>query len=407
MLHGKKILLIISGGIAAYKSLELIRLIRKSGGSVQCVLTQGGAQFVTPLSIASLSENPVYTDLWSLKDETEMGHIRLSRECDLIVVAPASANIIAKIAYGLADDLATTTILASNKPLMVGPAMNPHMWQNAATQANLKLLTLRGITVLEPQTGDMACGEVGQGRLPEAQDLLNAILFHFQKNKPLAGMRAIVTSGPTFEPIDPVRFVGNRSSGKQGHAIARALSDMGASVTLLSGPTSLKDPDGIKTIRVETTAQMLEACQESLPADIAVCAAAVADWAPEQYASSKIKKGNEEKITLSFSQNPDILKTLSTPSAARPALVVGFAAETDNLLGNAKAKLAKKGCDWVVANLVSLDNPAFNVDENQVYFVTSKTVEEWPKSSKDNIARQLGERVADYFAKRTLKIAAE
>lgn len=407
MLHGKKILLVISGGIAAYKSLELIRLIRKNGGDVKCILTQGGAQFVTPLSVASLSENPVYTDLWSLKDETEMGHIRLSRDCDLIVIAPASANMMAKMAHGMADNLATTTLLASNKPIMAFPAMNPQMWENAATQDNIKTLAARGIKIISPATGDMACGEVGQGRLPEASEMLESLITHFQANKPLAGLRAIVTSGPTFEPIDPVRFVGNRSSGKQGHAIARALSDMGASVTLISGPTSLNDPNGIKTIRVETTAQMLKNCQKSLPADIAVCAAAVADWTPEQYASSKIKKGNEDKISLSFTQNPDILKTLSTTSASRPALVVGFAAETEHLLDNAKAKLTKKGCDWVVANLVSAGNPAFNVDENQVYFVTSKTVEEWPKSSKDDIARQLAERIAKHFASKGLSIAAE
>ncbi len=407
MLNGKKILLVISGGIAAYKSLELIRLIRKSGGDVQCVLTKGGAQFVTPLSIASLSENPVYTDLWSLKDETEMGHIRLSRECDVIMVAPASANMMARIAHGMADDLATTAILASDKPIIIAPAMNPHMWSNAATQDNIVTLKKRGFKIIEPQSGDMACGEVGQGRLPEAQDLLNELVSFLNVNKPLAGYRAIVTSGPTFEPIDPVRFLGNRASGKQGHAIARALSDMGAYVTLISGPTALADPQGFKTIKVETAKQMLDACQSSLPADMLVCAAAVADWAPEDFAPSKIKKTSNNTLSISFKQNPDILKTLSTPSPTRPALVIGFAVETENLIENAKTKLAKKGCDWIVGNLISSDNPAFNVDDNQVCLVTSTGCDEWPKLSKDDLAKRLVTQIVKYIADKNLKLAAE
>jgi phosphopantothenoylcysteine decarboxylase/phosphopantothenate--cysteine ligase len=407
MLTGKNILLVISGGIAAYKSLELIRLIRKNGGDVRCILTSGGAQFVTPLSVASLSENPVYTDLWSLKDETEMGHIRLSRECDVVMVAPASANLMAKLAHGMADDLATTTLLASDKPVILAPAMNPQMWENAATQANLKTLSARGFKILSPGTGEMACGEIGQGRLPEAQDLLDALTHHFSAGKPLAGKRAVVTAGPTYEPIDPVRFVGNRSSGKQGYAIAAALEDLGASVTLISGPSDLKSPQKIKTIRIENAAQMLENCQKSLPADIVVCAAAVADWTPEIYQPAKMKKATDDTMSLPLRQTTDILKTLSAKSPLRPALVVGFAAETENLIENAKAKLAKKGCDWVVANLISEDNPAFGADKNQVYLVTSDTVEPWPKATKESIARTLALRIAEAFSVQEMKTAAE
>lgn len=408
MLKDKRILLIISGGIAAYKSLELIRLIKKSGGSVRCILTKGGAQFVTPLSVAALSEEQVYTDLFSLKDETEMGHIRLSRECDLIVVAPASANIIARIANGLADDLASTTILASDKPVMICPAMNPQMWENAATQANIETLRTRDIHILGPAAGEMACGEIGHGRLIEPDLIHKAISDFFSAGKPLAGRKAVVTSGPTQEPIDPVRFVANRSSGKQGHAIARALAALGADVTLVTGPTALPDPgQGIKTVRIETAREMLESCQKSLPADIFVAAAAVADWAPLEYAASKMKKTSDTAMTLSLIQNPDILSTLSKPGPRRPRLVVGFAAETDDVAANAKAKLARKGCDWLVANSVSAANPVFGADQNQVYFLSSGTMEEWPKASKDDVAKKLGERIADFFHCDTVKNAAE
>lgn len=408
MLKDKRILLIISGGIAAYKSLELIRLIKKSGGSVRCILTKGGAQFVTPLSVAALSEEQVYTDLFSLKDETEMGHIRLSRECDLIVVAPASANIIARIANGLADDLASTTILASDKPVMICPAMNPQMWENAATQANIETLRTRDIHILGPAAGEMACGEIGHGRLIEPDLIHKAISDFFSAGKPLAGRKAIVTSGPTQEPIDPVRFVANRSSGKQGHAIARALAALGADVTLVTGPTALPDPgQDIKTVRIETAREMLESCQKSLPADIFVAAAAVADWAPLEYAASKMKKTSDTAMTLSLTQNPDILSTLSKPGPRRPRLVVGFAAETDDVAANAKAKLARKGCDWLVANSVSAANPVFGADQNQVYFLSSGTMEEWPKASKDDVAKKLGERIADFFHCDTVKNAAE
>lgn len=407
MLKNKKILLIISGGIAAYKSLELIRLIKKSGGTVRCILTKGGEQFVTPLSVAALSENHVYTDLWSLKDETEMGHIRLSRECDLIVVAPASANTIARLANGLADDLASTTILASDKPVMVCPAMNPMMWENAATKANIETLRARDIHISGPAAGEMACGEIGHGRLLEPDTILADIENFFSAGKPLAGLKAIVTSGPTHEAIDPVRFVANRSSGKQGQAIAQALADLGASVTLVTGPTHLAPPSGIDVVRIESAAQMLESCQKSLPADIFVAAAAVADWAPETYSSAKMKKTSDTAMTLNFKQNPDILATLSAKGRHRPRLVIGFAAETNDVLANAKSKLARKGCDWVVANSVSDANPVFGADENQVYFVTPDTAEEWPKASKDEVARKLCDRIVHFFAADRMKTAAE
>ncbi len=407
MLNGKRILLVISGGIAAYKSLELIRLIKKSGGSVRCILTKGGEQFVTPLSVAALSEEQVYTDLWSLKDETEMGHIRLSRECDLIVVAPASANTIARLANGLADDLASTTILASDKSVMVCPAMNPMMWENAATKANIETLRGRHIHISGPAAGEMACGEIGHGRLLEPDKIMADIENFFYAGKPLAGLKAIVTSGPTHEAIDPVRFVANRSSGKQGNAIAKALADLGASVTLVTGPTHLAPPSGIEVHRIESAAQMLESCRKSLPADIFVAAAAVADWSPEHYQSAKMKKTSDTAMTLNFKQNPDILATLSAKGPRRPRLVVGFAAETNDVLANAKSKLARKGCDWVVANSVSEANPVFGSDENQVYFVTSDKAEEWPKAGKNEVARKLCERIMQFFETDAFKNAAE
>jgi phosphopantothenoylcysteine decarboxylase/phosphopantothenate--cysteine ligase len=406
MLSGKRILLIISGGIAAYKSLELVRLMKKSGADVRCILTKGGAQFVTPLSVAALSGNPVYDDLWSLKDETEMGHIRLSRETDLIVIAPASANIIARIAHGFADDLAATTILASDKPVMVCPSMNPMMWQNPATQDNIETLNRRGLTIITPALGEMACGETGEGRLPEAEELLEKITAFFQSNKPLAGTRAIVTSGPTFEAIDPVRFIGNRSSGKQGHAIAKALAHLGADVTLITGSVAIPDPDGIKTVHIENAAQMLESCQNALPADIFIAAAAVADWSPETPQKSKMKKGSDTKLTLSLTQNPDILGTVSK-SQNRPRLVIGFAAETENLIENAKAKLLKKGCDFIVANAVGDENTVFGSDENKVYFISSQKTEEWPRMGKEDVARRIARRVSEYFEAENVQKAAE
>ncbi|PZQ45523.1 MAG: bifunctional phosphopantothenoylcysteine decarboxylase/phosphopantothenate--cysteine ligase CoaBC [Micavibrio aeruginosavorus] len=402
MLNGKKILLVISGGIAAYKSLELIRLFKKNGASVRCILTSGGSQFVTPLSVAALSEEQVYTDLFSLKDETEMGHIRLSRECDLIVVAPASANMIAKIAHGMADDLASTTILASDKPIMVCPAMNPMMWENAATQDNIKTLQQRGIILSGPAAGEMACGEIGYGRLLEPDVIFDHVADYFSKGKKLAGLTALVTAGPTFEPIDPVRFVGNRSSGKQGYAIAAALVDLGINVTLVSGPTNEDAPSGVKLVRVETAAQMLETCEKHLPSDIAVFAAAVADWTPSNPSVSKMKKTSDTAMTMGFTQTVDILAAVSKDKKRRPRLVVGFAAETDDVIANAKAKLSKKGCDWLVANSVSSENPVFGSDQNQVYFVTSGKVEEWPRMGKDDVAREIASRIAAFFDRKAL-----
>ncbi len=397
MLNGKKILLIISGGIAAYKSLELIRLMKKAGASVRCIVTHGGTQFVTPLSVAALSEEQVYTDLFSLKDESEMGHIRLSREADLIIVVPASANLIAQMAYGLAEDLASTTLLASNRPIMICPAMNPMMWEHTATQENLNTLEKRGINILSPADGEMACGETGTGRMREPEEIFEAALDHFQKDKPLAGKKAIVTSGPTYEPIDPVRFIGNRSSGKQGHAIARALSNAGADVTLISGPVSLPDPYGLKTIHVQTATEMLNACQSALPADIAVCVAAVSDWRVKETATQKIKKQKDDvPPSLELIENPDILKTLSNHQN-RPALVIGFAAETQNMMDNAQEKLTRKNCDWIIANNVS-ENDSFGNDTNKVTLIMSQDQHiDFEHADKSTIARDITDEIVKYF----------
>lgn len=408
MLEHKRILLIISGGIAAYKGLELIRLLKKDGASVRCILTDGGAQFVTPLSVASLSGEQVYTDLWSLKDETEMGHIRLSREADLVVVAPASADIMAKMAHGMANDLATTTLLATDKPVMVAPAMNQMMWANEATQDNVETLKKRGIMIVGPASGEMACGETGEGRLIEPEEIFSAITDFFFKDKPLAGLTALVTSGPTHEPIDPIRFIGNRSSGKQGIAIARQLRDLGANVTLVTGPTHETIPNGVGVTRIQTAADMAAACKKVGRTDISVYAAAVADWTPVAPSDTKLKKDRSSAPpTLDLKQTEDILGTLSAPGPARSRLVIGFAAETDDVLTNAKAKLAKKGCDWLVANPVNSANPVFGSDDNQVYFLTSTATEEWPKLSKDDVARKLGEKIVSYFGQGALRSAAE
>lgn len=397
MLNGKKILLIISGGIAAYKALELIRLLKKSGANVKCVLTNGGAQFVTPMSVAALSEEQVFTDLFSLKDESEMGHIRLSREADLILVAPASANIIAQMAHGLAEDLASTTLLATNRPVMVCPAMNPMMWNHAATQANLETLEKRGIHIVAPDIGEMACGETGQGRLPEPGNILIAVTNFIQNNKPLAGKRALVTSGPTYEPIDPVRFIGNRSSGKQGHAIAAAIAAKGAAVTLVTGPVNIPDPEGVETIHIQTAREMLSACEENLPVDITVCAAAVSDWRVEGCADQKIKKGDDKSPPMfQLTENPDILKTISNHKN-RPALVIGFAAETENLIENAKSKLTRKSCDWIIANNVG-ENDIFGSDNNFVTLVTTNKTEQWEHASKEIIARDISDKIVKYMA---------
>ncbi len=407
MLTGKSILLVISGGIAAYKSLELIRLLRKDGAQVRCILTAGGAQFVTPLSVSALSNNPVYTDLWSLKDESEMGHIRLTREADLVIVAPASANLIAKMANGAADDLASTALLASDKPALIAPAMNHEMWNNPATQANIATLRARGIAQIGPCEGEVACNEYGPGRMAEPEDIRKAALDFFMADRPLRNLHALVTSGPTYEPLDPVRFLGNRSSGKQGHAIAQALADAGAHVTLVTGPVALPDPVGIKTLHVESAEQMLKACEKNNSFDIAVCAAAVSDWSPLKVESRKIKKGSKAAPTLALKENPDILATLSCPGPHRPRLVVGFAAETENLLENARAKRLKKGCDWIVANAVGGSEKGFGANTNQVYLVTPETTEEWPRASKHSIAQKLARRIAEALSATPLKDAAE
>ena len=398
MLAGKRILLVISGGIAAYKSLELIRRLRERGVGVRAILTKGGAEFVTPLSVAALSENRVYQELFSLTDESEMGHIRLSREADLVVVAPASADLIAKLAHGIADDLASTTLLATDKAVLIAPSMNTMMWQNAATQANIATLASRGIHQIGPAAGDLACGEIGSGRMAEPMEILAAIENYFGAQAPLSGRRAIVTSGPTFEAIDPVRFIGNRSSGKQGHAIAAALARRGASTILVSGPTGEPDPAGVEVKHIESAEQMLAACRAALPADIAVCAAAVADWRPAKLADQKIKKAASDPAPIALLRNPDILATLSAAGNQRPRLVVGFAAETEDLIANAKKKLAAKGCDFIVANDVSAATGTFGGAENTVHLVGKDAVESWPRLSKQDVAERLVDTIVHRLA---------
>ncbi len=396
MLSGRRVLLVISGGIAAYKSLDLIRRLRERGCAVRCVLTKGGAQFVTPLSVAALSEDKVYQDIFSLTDESEMGHIRLSREADLVLVAPASADILAKMAAGLADNLATTLLLATDKPVMAAPAMNLRMWEHAATRANVETLRRRGVAFVGPVAGAMACGEWGLGRMAEVADILAAVEAFFGAGGPLAGRRAVVTSGPTHEAIDPVRYIANRSSGKQGHAIAAALARLGAEVTLVTGPVDLPDPAGLRTVHVESAEQMLAACRAALPADIAVCAAAVADWRVAAQAAQKRKK--EEGApppVLELVPNPDILATLAGAGAERPALVVGFAAETEKVVEHALAKRARKGCDWIVANDVSAATGTFGGDANTVHLITDAGVEDWPRESKQAVAERLAARIAE------------
>ncbi|MCR9221483.1 MAG: bifunctional phosphopantothenoylcysteine decarboxylase/phosphopantothenate--cysteine ligase CoaBC [Alphaproteobacteria bacterium] len=405
-----RVLLIVSGGIAAYKVLETIRRLKQAGVAVRCVLTRGGAEFVTPLSLQALSEDRVYTDLFSLTDESEMGHIELSRQADLVVVAPASADLLAKMAAGLADDLAATVLLATDKPVLVAPAMNVRMWEHPATQDNLATLIRRGVSLIGPNEGPMACGEYGPGRLVEPADLAAAILRRLGAGAgeaeeraqpaagPLAGRKALVTSGPTHEPIDPVRYIANRSSGRQGHAIAEALAALGAEVTLVSGPTHLPDPPGLATVRIESAEEMLAACRAALPVDIAVCAAAVADWTVKARGAAKIKKqAGGPPPALELAENPDILKTLSAPGAERPALVVGFAAETEEVAQLGAKKRARKGCDWILANDVSEGTGTFGGDENTVTLITAEGAEPWPTQTKRAVAARLAERIAAHF----------
>ena len=395
MVGMKRVLLIVSGGIAAFKALELIRLLRARGCGVTCVLTEAGAQFVTPLSLQALSEGRVYTDLFSLTDESEMGHIQLSRSADLVVVAPASADILAKMAAGLAGDLASTLLLATDKPVLVAPAMNVRMWQHAATVANMALLAARGIHVVGPDEGAMACNEFGPGRLAEPPAILAAIEALLAPARPLAGRHALITSGPTHEPIDPVRYIANRSSGRQGHAIAAALAELGARVTLVSGPVSVPDPIGVAVQRVESARQMLDACQAALPADVAVFAAAVADWHVASAAAGKIKKvPGAAPPALELVANPDILATIAQPGPRRPRLVIGFAAETDDLMANAQAKRARKNADWIVANDVSPATGIMGGEENVVHLITGDGVEDWPRLAKQEVARRLSTRIA-------------
>jgi phosphopantothenoylcysteine decarboxylase/phosphopantothenate--cysteine ligase len=395
-MNPKRILLIVSGGIAAYKALELIRLLRRQGYGVTCVLTGNGGQFVTPLSLQALSESKVYSDLFSLTDESEMGHIQLSRAADLVVVAPATANILARMAAGLADDLASTVLLATDKPVLVAPAMNVRMWLHPATQANMAVLARRGVHVVGPTEGAMACNEFGPGRLAEPPEILAAIEALLRPPPgPLTGRHALVTSGPTHEPIDPVRYLANRSSGRQGHAIAAALAELGARVTLVSGPVNVPDPPGVTVRRIETAREMLEACQAALPADVAVFAAAVADWRVEQAASGKIKKQpGAAPPGLALVPNPDILATIAAAGPNRPRLVVGFAAETDDLMANAQAKLARKNADWIVANDVSPETGIMGGAENAVHIVSAAGIEDWPRLAKDDVARRLAGRIA-------------
>jgi phosphopantothenoylcysteine decarboxylase/phosphopantothenate--cysteine ligase len=409
MLKGKRILLIVAGGIAAFKSLELIRRLRERGASVRCVLTEAGAKFVTPLSLQALSEDRVYSDMFSLTDESEMGHIQLSRDADLLVVAPATANVLARMAAGMADDLAATVLLATDKPVLAAPAMNVRMWTHAATMANVETLKQRGIHFIGPNDGAMACNEYGPGRMSEPEEIADAVEgLLAPTEQPLAGKRAVVTSGPTREAIDPVRYISNHSSGKQGHAIASALAALGADVTLVSGPVAIADPPGVATVHVDSADQMLAACLATGRIDIAVCAAAVADWKAARPAGSKIKKkAGMAPPSLELAPNPDILATLSRSGPKRPALVVGFAAETENLVANAIDKRQRKGCDWIVANDVSAAVGTFGGERNTVHLISASGVEDWPTLAKGEVAMRLAGRIALHFGRPTKAEAAE
>lgn len=400
-LSNRKVLLIVGGGVAAYKALELIRLIAKAGGRTRVILTEAGAEFVTPMSLGALSGHPVRSGLFHADDETAMGHIELSRWADLVVVAPATAGLIAKAANGIADDLASTTLIATDKRVLLAPAMNVRMWLHPAVQANVARLKafdgFHGVAVVGPDEGEMACGEFGPGRMAEPAAILDAIegLLAGAGGRPLAGRKAVVTAGPTFEPIDPVRGLTNRSSGKQGYAIAAALAELGCDVTLVSGPTALGAPVGVTRVDVESALEMQKATQDALPADIAVLSAAVADWRVDTVAGAKIKKAPGGPPMLSLVENPDILAGLSRPGPKRPRLVIGFAAETQDLEANARAKLSRKGCDWIVGNDVSDD--VFGSDGNAVLLVTASGAESWPRQSKTAIARRLAARIAEQF----------
>jgi phosphopantothenoylcysteine decarboxylase/phosphopantothenate--cysteine ligase len=388
----KRVLLIIGGGIAAYKSLDLIRRVRERGVSVRVVMTEAAQRFVTPLAAGAIAGERVFTDLFDQTQEFDVGHIRLARECDLIVVAPATADLMAKAANGLANDLASAVLLASDKPVLMAPAMNPHMWANVATQRNFATLQTNGLSFIGPNEGEMAeSGERGVGRMAEPEEIRDAVLSMLNDG-PLKGKRALVTAGPTIEPIDPVRFLSNRSSGKQGYAVAAALAELGAEVTLVSGPTNLAAPPGVKRVNVESAREMLAASEAALPLDVAVMVAAVADWRPTKAAAAKIKKDATGLPAISLQENPDILATLSKPGKKRPKLVIGFAAETDHVEEHARAKIAKKGCDWIVANDVSGD--VMGGAENAVILITKDKAESWPRMAKQAVARKLAAEIA-------------
>lgn len=401
-MNGKKILLIIGGGIAAYKALDLIRRVKERGASVRAILTQAAQQFVTPLSVATLAEDKVFTGLFDLKDETEIGHIRLSREADLIVIAPATADLLASMAHGFAGDLATAVLLAADKPVLAAPAMNWRMWGHPATQRNLERLKAEGLSVIGPNEGSMACGERGPGRMAEVEEILAVMesVLAGDAGKPLRGAHVLITAGPTHEPIDPVRYIANRSSGKQGYAIAAAAARLGARVTLVSGPCYLAGPPGAKVVRVETARQMLAATQAALPADIGIFTAAVADWRAAEVAQGKIKKSRlAQAPKLELTENPDILKTVAG-LPERPALVIGFAAETETIIAHAGAKRRAKGCDWMVANDVSPATGIMGGDHNCIHLITADGVESWPRAPKAEAAEALLRRAAAFLAEK-------
>lgn len=405
-LSDKSVLLVIGGGIAAYKTHDLIRLLKTRGCRVKIIMTRAAEEFVTPLSLASLSGEKVYTALFSLTDEVEMGHIELSRSADLIVVAPATADLMAKMASGLADDLASTTLLATDKPVLIAPAMNVRMWRHPATARNIAVLRRDGILVIGPNEGEMACGEFGPGRMAEPAEIVNAIISALTpKEQPLANRKVLITAGPTREPIDPVRFISNHSSGKQGYAIAAAAAALGAETVLVSGPVALAAPEGVRVVQVQSALEMLAACEAELPAEVAIFTAAVADWRVDSMSPHKVKKDDGGLPNLALVENPDILHTIAHLATRRPAVVVGFAAETQNLLANARAKLLRKGCDIIVANDVSPAAGVFGGDSNTVHLVSASDVESWPRMSKHDIAERLMDRVAVLLAKRENKAA--
>ncbi|XDA98419.1 bifunctional phosphopantothenoylcysteine decarboxylase/phosphopantothenate--cysteine ligase CoaBC [Sulfitobacter sp. LCG007] len=397
MLAGRHILLIIGGGIAAYKSLDLIRRLRERGASVTPVLTTAAEEFVTPLSVSALAGRKAYRDLFDLTDEAEMGHIQLSRVADLIVVAPATADLMAKMAQGMASDLASTLLLATDTPVLIAPAMNVRMWEHPATQRNLASLEADGVTRVGPNDGDMACGEFGPGRMAEPLEIVAAIEARLAGG-PLRGRRVLVTSGPTHEPIDPVRYIANRSSGAQGTAIAQALSGLGAEVIFVTGPADVPPPAGVEVVRVQTAREMLTAVEAALPVEVAVFAAAVADWRVSRESARKLKKSRDGLLSLEFAENPDILRNVSAMTDGRPALVVGFAAETDDVVANATAKRERKGCDWIVANDVSPASGVMGGSENAVTIIDATGAESWPRMSKELVARRLADRIAGALA---------